>query len=161
MVVYSFQPHGRCWLGCMSSINFSWKRSCEDASKLVLSTCKKPTTASSCSSRGLSIFLTSTASFVGCKVTKNTNSGTQNQRLALSYYGCIPSSHHCTTSLTKHAASGTKLSFHCSVLLLLLSQPFSMEMQSVVGQTRSPSERTNQTLLWGAWLVLSSFSEAL
>ena len=159
MVVYLGQPHGRCWLGCMSSINFSWKRSCEDASKLVLSTCKKPTTASSCSSRGLSIFLTSTASLM--QMTNNTVSSTQNQRLALSYYGCIPSSHHCTTSLTKHAASGTKLSFHCSVLLLLLSQPFSKEMQSVVGQTRSPSERTNQTLLWGAWLVLSSFSEAL
>ena len=161
MVVLVLQPHGRFWLGCMSSINFSWKRSCEEASKLVLSTCKKPTTASSCSSRGLSIFLTSTASLVAGMLTKNTNSTTQNQRLALSYYGCILSSHNCTTSLTKHAASGTKLSFHCSVLLLQLSQPFSEEMQRMVGQTRSPSERTNQTLLWGAWLVLSSFSEVL
>ena len=47
MVVNIVQPHVRYWLDCMSSTSCIWKRSCEEASKHVWCTCKKPTAASS------------------------------------------------------------------------------------------------------------------
>ena len=60
---------------------------------------------------------------------KNTVSVHQNQKHALSCCGYTQSSHHCTTSLTKPAASETKQSFPCSDHSLQMSEAFSMEMQ--------------------------------
>ena len=114
MVESNFQPLGRCWWGCMNSTGCNLRRSSEDAGKLVSSSCKKPTSASSNSSSDWSISLILTRSLIGTMM--YTVSVNQNRRLVSSSYGFTRSSHPCTTLWTRHVGFGTKRSFHYSDL---------------------------------------------
>ena len=129
-----------------------------DASKPASPSSKKPTAAYSKPSKDSSISLILTRNLI--TVMKNTVSGNQNQKHALSCCGYTQSSHHCTTSLTKPAASETKQSFPCSDHSLQLSELFSKEWQRCKDQIRFCVEVSSVAHHWDAWRVHSYSSEA-
>ena len=129
-----------------------------DASKPASPSSKRPTAAYSKPSKDSSISLILTRNLM--MMVKNTVSGNQNQKHALSCCGYTQSSHHCTTSLTKHAASETKQSFPCSDHSLQLSELFSWDRQRRIDQIRSSVEVSRKAHHWDAWRVHSYFSEA-
>ena len=143
----------------MNSTSCSWKKNSEDANKRVSPKFKKPMIASSSSFKDSSISLILTRNLM--EMVKNTVSGNQNQKHALSCYGYTQSSHHCTTSLTKPAASEPDQPFPCSDHSLQLSELFSMEVQRGLDQIRSNKEYTSLAHHWDAWRVHSYFSEGV